>query len=572
MKKILLILVFLFGSVMNWANNDTIRIRDESILYIQQIGDDTNLYDANQIKYHGKKIDNHFNEIVGFWDNTYSALYTRKVSGSLDTSYYCKNDFGSINEITSGFNYIKKFDWLLEDHQGISGHVADCINELVYNSKTKKWNVISHNLFESESQYDVNGYHPRGESVGDVIFEGLLYAIIFALGIYMLVHPLYCKRKDTTILIHSYYDIGVYAILGILTVILLHRNLQIQVITIILLAIIPYLLGFLIFVFKKSRKRIYYCSILVCMIYISLGVYQNCILKDSVTLEDGYRININWQKGTDIIKRNHIKGMLKKLQPYSINLDCENYTLYLMSEPFSWRDLDFVTDEIGAWLSGNSYCTIISFREVQLLKSIIYKTTNVQLDLPSIPEWECLNANKSIVDIGYGDTLYEYTDNYLNQQYRPNLSADTVLPLYDYVLLYGINGKELAYKYHDGYILKNLDEVINAFDSTHSVKNTTFRFAFRPNSIGSRTFVIHGRLRNDIHDDSLPNEIILTSINGVKISEMPDYETFQEKLIESRFESKELDFIDAKTNNIIHRSFPKGLEVYDFFPVFDRVK
>ena len=81
-------------------------------------------------------------------------------------------------------------------------------------------------------------------------------------------------------------------------------------------------------------------------------------------------------------------------------------------------------------------------------------------------------------------------------------------------------------------------------------------------------FIIKGFLREDVSCDTLPTTIRLLSLNGKRVHDIPDYETFEELVMESRYDKKQITAIDIITQSYKSLTLPKGIELYDFYPAF----
>jgi hypothetical protein len=135
------------------------------------------------------------------------------------------------------------------------------------------------------------------------------------------------------------------------------------------------------------------------------------------------------------------------------------------------------------------------------------------------------------------------------------MSADTLLSEYNHVIVAGD-------AYTSDYALE-----CSVVDKDLREGHVGFRLIYRPKNIGARKFFIMG-VAADGAAAEYPQNIILESYNGVSVLEMSDYESFQELVVEERFNAKKLIVNDISINQRIELEIPTGKEMYDFVPLF----
>ena len=313
---------------------------------------------------------------------------------------------------------------------------------------------------------------------------------------------------------------------------------------------------------------------------ISFLVYKQFFsLNEKINLVDGTNLDIHWQRGTCLVKRYYIRNMLQRMVPITIcpeNFDGEQYVVYVSKFEVSEGDFAMVNDEIFSWLHAfrNRPLYGFSYRESRLFLDVLSKVAGVKFDFLSLPEWFYASKGKihmpnncDYTDVDEGSlnqdgllnltgNVPEYTSTYYGLSFRSSLDADTLVPSYNYVFVAGS-----AYECRDSLsvslVNKNFREGL-----------VGFRIIYRPNGIASRNFKIVGHLRSDREDLKLPKSVELISIDELNINDIDDYETFEEKVIESRFKEKTIKFKDLDNNDTISYFHPKGIECYDFKPIF----
>lgn len=316
--------------------------------------------------------------------------------------------------------------------------------------------------------------------------------------------------------------------------------------------------------------------ILAGVIIVFFGLKQFVCVDDTIRLSDGYELNLTWKRGSCLIKRLYVKSMLSNLVPVAVNANGEEYTLYISKYEFSGGNYSVVSDEALSWLFGLCKDPLynFSFRESQILMEYLNLLTGVRFDFMSYQEWASITKDKnhSPNDLDYckvtkGDVsddglvnilgnMPEYTYSYYSGNYRVGMAADTLVQSYTNVLVAGS-----AFECSDSLNLS----IVNK-----NVRNglVGFRLVFRPDDIGARKFSVKGFLRSDKVSTGLPKKISLVSVDGLRVEELANYESFEELLIEGRLADRKFEAVDLSDNKVFYYDQPQGLEYYDFVPEF----
>jgi len=321
-------------------------------------------------------------------------------------------------------------------------------------------------------------------------------------------------------------------------------------------------------------------TVLGSVIIIFFAYKQFYCIDEHIRLQDGYELNVTWKRGTGLLKRAYVRKILLNLTPVTVNADDDKYTLFVSKHEFSEGNLFVISDEtfacFFAGIERPLYC--FSFREAQLVLEHMKLLTGVNLDFLTYAEWSSLAGNKrhSPNDLDYckvkkgevsadglvniTSNMPEFTSSYYGGNYRISMAADTMYRSYNNILVAGS-----AYECTDS---------INVSVVNKNVRNglAGFRLVFRPNDVGARKFTINGYLRNDKEYTGLPEKIKLVSIDGDLIDHLPNYESFEELLIEGRLKKRRFEGVDLACDTLICFTQPEGLEYYDFEPEFSFVR
>lgn len=561
------------------ASNDSIRFKliDGSTF----IGTQSTIWsDSTSNYFKGLVTTTDFCQSKGYYqieNESFNPLFVRITNAATDTilSYLSTGHGKYIRNIFSKDLFI---------YDEITGNSTDSIFSYSksYDSDKNRW-TISYKF--NDYQYGCS-YTPQNDSLKDISTSSdsdspfmwtLHYIIMIILSLAILFYPL-VNFWDNPILSKIIVIISVALIF--LGLILVDTWTQKQL-SFIFFSLLPIpLLSALV------RKKLLHLILhaLLCTIVISSWIYFLFYnLNDNATLSDGTKVSIHWRKGTDCIKRHLIKKMLNKMVPVSVSDHGKQYTVYVNKHEFSETDFKVLNDEMYEWafaLFGihEKPLNDFSFREAQIVLSMIKNLSDIKLDFLSYHEWQSASrgihhairqVDSELRDVDDGaanevglvniaDNASEYSSSYA-QGVRISICGDTLYPSFDGVLVCGNAFSDDEPK--DSTIInKNL-----------RIGSVGFRLSYRPQDIGAQKFHIIGHLRSDI-SISLPRNILLVSVNGRYFKSFDSYESFEEFMIENRGSKKLIEAIDhLNPNSIIKITMPPGLGYYDFVPYFSFV-
>ncbi|MBO7074730.1 MAG: hypothetical protein J6W12_07470 [Bacteroidales bacterium] len=537
--------------------------------------------------YKGTIRDNKFNTGRGYWDLNWDKLHLYIINGAGDIIYRNNSYDNDIASKSCWFwelleinrSSLKKCSWT----EWLVGDEDDrWIRYKTYKPKTREWQIISfieNTDYANGIKYSDDFLHDWDWTSDDNIMWNLALSIILIWGLYMLLTPIsgnhrYLIPNKVSIIIGIVLFVG-YCFLD--------RFTRKQMITPIIIASVFYILYLFI-----NNDRIKQITLLLSFVFLIGGEsYQFFILKDTAYLHDGKKVQLNWRRGTDVIKRMRIKRIINNMIPIHIPDSDGNlkYTVYINKYEFTNGDKGIVSDALFGCINSKRPLYNISYREAQLLTENMCKLTGLKFDLPTLDEFNCAKkdeysyeyyADEKKVNNGkpnaYGlyhmtSNVPEYTSSYSNMKTKIGLAGDTLIKSYDYVFVDGgvyiCGTNDIFYSLADNHI-----QIYSVVNKNYNIDNCGFRLVYRPDNIGSREFVIKGVLRNDKHCANYPKHIQLLSIDSHEINSMPNYESFQEKLIERRFHNSKLTAIDLTTNELIQLDIEPGYEPYDFYPEF----
>lgn len=539
----------------------------------------------------GILIDNKFNKAIGFWDvegDNLHVLFTNGYNSS--ESYY--DNIGYDNEkgkkARHFYEYLKigsrpkENKWIETIDEG---------NEAIWNKKTYhpekgRWMIRrsrSHSDYERGIYYtktqlhDVSWHWDHRLFIGYfgsffVLFCGLLMLFKPITGDYKLLLPLKVSIIIGSIIMIVYY--------------FLNSFLRRQILTPIWICACPFLLCELL----KNRKLKRIVQFLICLVFLIGGeCYQFLYLNEKTFLGDQSQIELHWRVGAGLVKRYYIKKMVNNMIPVVVNKGTPNeYVIYMNKYEFSEGDREVIIDEYTLF-NIKRPAKDLSFREAQILSEKLSELTGLNFGLPRVEEYQsAIKGEESYETAEMGDEIKvrkgepnengfvfltsnvaEYTYSYSNNKKRLNIDGDSLVQSFDFVFVSGLaenyGSKDLCYSMTNEHLLTMYD-IVNKNDG--GAGNIGFRIVYRPNDIGKREFVIKGKLRNEKKTSGFPEEILLLSLNGNAVSNMANYETFQERLIESRFREKEIKAIDLSSDKTVQLNMPVGYEYYDFIPEF----
>lgn len=533
--------------------------------------------------YKGILYDKAFHMYKGYFDKEYNPFHYREEFGV----------FGEHNDTNYGNLVVNESEWEVSHYlyeknsEKEYNRNHDIIGlkplrfEKKYSAKRGRWDIVwkiefdKNHKCQCSTKYDKKGYFYNAEKMETepIVYTVGYFCIVFG-GVFLFLWPFHRFWPD----VFSPLVLAIISLLfSILFFICFSRYEREQIINIIVA------FSILFFCINPIKSRVvrnclqfFICTALFSFTCIFCFVHTSGVLK----LGDESKISVSWAPGTDFIKRVYIKEMFHDFMPVPIKNDKNQYTLYMNRLEFSEADFGIITDDLFSLLGvlfNKEPLVEISYRECQLLIEKLNKITGVVFDMPTVNEWECATNGTNYyrssskldpVSVGisnkYGlvhivSNAAEYASNYYPDVKILSLDADTLINSYDFVAF--CVGDSIG-NHRKCYVDKNSNE------STYLGIPITFRLVYRPNNIGRRHFNIKGRLRSDKNNDTLPKDILLISLNGEKVRQLPNYETFQERLIESRYGKKTIEAIDLSTQENISLSFPEGIEFYDFVPEF----
>lgn len=573
MKNVILIILFSTIEVTTLvANNDTIRIIQSDSSRFEGIKYGISVDSLPVYKGTVKHMD--FSRDVGFFelkDNILQFLYTRRTNAAGDTIFI--NDFLNALyqfEIYREDSYVQFQDYKSSNKQQYHGSKT-------YYNKKYRWKFFTMST-DGESAwgncYDVGDdslYNLNDNRTKDTIMIGLLFFIMVTCALWIFFRPLteIERWKMPLILL-----IGI-TVLSLCLTLFLDGYIRNQL----AYPLLSFWLIYLVEKYLKVKSIIikvifhYILCVLVTSFWIYMQFYQ---VYDTVKLADGTKVEIQWRRGTDLPKRFFFKQMISKMVPVQVSDHGNHYNVYVSKYEFREGEWPVVNDEIFSWISyflHDEPKGDLSFREARFVVQFLKRICGVNFDFLTYSEWQsaALKQPHSPHENDYCDVdegspnefglfniagnIPEYTSDYCGTN-RLGLSADTLITSYN-----NINVAGYPFICEDSISFSFMNKNVR----TGSVG---FRLIYRPNDIGARRFYIKGTLRSDRAFTKLPKEIKLISIDGHNISELDNYESFEDLLIECRFKKYSVQAKDMSTKKIFHFNQAKGFEYYDYEPVF----
>ena len=529
------------------------------------INDSTVLYWTNQ-------YDEHFNQITGYYiiESTH-PLFIRLINGANDVIYYNT----SWNKIIQQETFTEK-DYFLNEENLTSQEESTYLNYKNYNKDKQKWAIYTKsndNSYQAGRLYDINRnclYNISTENhYKDDLFMSRLIFFLLVYFAYAIFLPFLNCEKMAKI----WFFLGF--VIAISSTIFLENHIQLQLI----LPLIVLISTSLLFKIPKYKGKIRYISqfIIGTFIICFFTYMQFFNLNSKVKLADGKIINIKWQQGTCLIKRQLVKNIFSYLVPVTIYAKNKKYVIYISKYEFSEGDFAIINNEILSWFIApliKRPLTAFSFRESQIVLEIINNLCGVKLDFLSLEEWKYVSqqkkhspnlleyswVNKGNVNqfglVNISDNVSEYTSNYFASNFHLGLAADTIIKNYNNIIVAGN-----AYYSKDSidwcFVNKNIRD-----------GKVGFRIVYRPENIGSRKFSITGYRCSEEDHINIPKSIKLIAIDGQKIEDINNYESFEELLIENRYKNRMIEAIDLSNISKIFISQPEGADYYDYVPMF----
>ena len=505
--------------------------------------------------YVGTLYSSDLHQYTGFWYNDFTPKNILYISFNGDSFLFNKHELSFINDrivcygsaeyrVYNGLGAMKYYDY-----------------------EENYWYTIDYyrNRYNKESSI----LEPV-EDESDSVFISIVHFLAFSLALFLLLQPVSGDGKGKFSIIYS-------LILSVLLIILYYifttKYLRSQLVFPMMGFFLPYALKFFIRGIKHVIAHVVLSGII--LVFWSWFLFFN--LDEVVCMSDGTPVNVQWQTGTSPLKRHVVKKIIANLLPVKVRDHDADYVVYVSKYELSREEFDVINDELFAWIGyllREEPLYGYSYREAMIILGRFKEISNVDFDFLSYNEWKSATlgknheARKSITDlldvdegvpneyglVNFTSNLPEYTSTYL-VSYRLGLSADTLISEYNHVLVAGN-----AYK-------TDCAADFSAVDKDLRDGIVGLRLIYRPKSIGARIFFIQG-IAVDGASAEFPRNIILESYNGVSVLDLPDYESFQEMVIEERFNAKRMIVYDIYDNHRIELEIPAGQELYDFIPHF----
>lgn len=514
----------------------------------------------------GFYLDNGNEEVCGNW---------RTINGANDTTYF-NVQYNKVVQIESIW-YDKEYYQLSKINLSSPNwkEIAYCKS---YKNDEQEWAIYTKttdDVFQFGSAYNIDKNifydisYEENHSDDNLMISITLFFLIYVAWIVFL--PLW--DNDNVVLVWSFVGF----LLSLISSIFIENHLQRQL----FLPLLAIVLTSVLFKIPQYIGKIRYISqfILGVMIISFFAYNQFFVLNETVKFADGQKIDIKWQRGTCLIKRFYIRKIFSNMTPVLVNSDGNEYVVYVSKYEFSEDELSVINNEIFFWFCGsfNSPLDNLSFREAQIVLEILRNCTDVKFDFLSYKEWRAASLYKKhspnqleYEDVNEGkandnglvnilENMPEYTSNYYAGNYRLGLAADTLIRSYNNIIVAG-SPYQCTDSINIGFVNKNIRD-----------GRVGFRLVYRPNDIGSTKFCIMGHLRSDRNYMERPKSIKVVSIDGHRIEDLSNYESFEELLIECRFKNKIIEAIDLSDGKIFNIQNPKGFEYYDFEPIFSFV-
>ncbi len=566
-RHIFLPIVFFMPLLLN-ANNDSIRKRfpDNSSFVGKKWGEDSlNVYK-------GKHVDVNFTQALGYFKflgEELNPLYVRIINGASDTSFLNRNIWENNKTYATFYQTNYTYFEITDDT------LPRFIKSKLYNYSEKKWYIQNRSddyVWGHRYDTSLDQIDDLSESYNtDRYMLYIIFAILVSLALWAIFSPIVGENKWQL-------NPGVCVVCSMIFIITVlfavDRWTQLQLFWPLMSLWILFILARL---YKEENVKVAIFHLCVSFIIVlGWGYFQFYSLESHITLSKGYTIHIHWRKGTDWTKRIVIKRILQNMVPVPVNDHNSSYTVYASKYEFTEGELAILNDDIFGWipyLFHNDALTGLSFREAQLILQIIENLSGVKLDFFTYPEWQsaslgiehaCHKNELESVDEGiqnkYGivniaSNAPEFTSSYY-PTIKLGINADTLIGTVNNVYVAGsayVNNSPINYSL----VNKNLKE-----------GGVGLRLIYRPHQIGTRKFYVKGyKCKNNI-DNNTPLEILLVSIDGRLITTFPNYESFEEYVIEHFYETKHIEALNTQTNKVENIIIPPGWGTYDFVPFF----
>ena len=497
-----------------------------------------------------------FSQYTGFWYNDFTPRNVFSISFSGDSFLLNNQKYFFINR-TECYSSEK---YSVFNEQG--GR-----NLKYYDYEKGFWYTIDNNSNRYNRESSIL------ESVddeNDSSFISIFHFLAVSLVLFLLLRPITGKGKGK---LPTIYSLILCALLIIPYYVFTTKYLRSQFVYPMLTFSLLYALRFL----TTGLKYIVAHFVLSGIILVFWLYFLFFNLNEVVCMSDGTPVNVQWQTGTTPLKRHVVKKIIANLVPVKVRDHDTDYVVYVSRYELSKEEFGIINDEVLAWIGyllREEPLYDFSYREARIVLKRLKEISNVDFDFLSYNEWKAATlgktheASRSIMDLldvdegepnEYGlvnltSNLPEYTSTYFTTS-RLGLLADTLISEYNHVLVAGN-----AYT-------SDMAMDCSVVDKDLRIGFVGLRLIYRPRNIGARRFFIQGIAVNDVLAE-LPSKIILESYNGVSVSDLPDYESFQEMMIEERFNARRIIVHDISLNQRIELEIPAGQEWYDFTPCF----
>ena len=291
--------------------------------------------------------DKDFSVTTGFYAND-NVWFKRIINGANDT-IYMNSQLGKIIQVENlwfddTYYQLRRINFSASnwaEYFQCKNYDNDEHRWAIYNKATDgDWQVGSEYCIDKHLFYDISG-----EGGDDSSFIAVLLFFIIYVA-YAVIFPYWnCGKYENYIWI--WWLIGFLLSLGIALFIgsYWQRQLFLPLFVIISTSIL----------FKIPRyvgKVRYISQCLIGLFIVGLFTYKQFFdINDTVEFADGKKLNINWEKGTCLIKRYYIKQMFSNMIPVEVKSRGKKYVLYVSKYEFSEDDFSVVVDEPLNWLN-----------------------------------------------------------------------------------------------------------------------------------------------------------------------------------------------------------------------------
>ncbi len=501
---------------------DTINIKNDTFSFYGRLE-----FFQKDLVYYGKLLTRELETYNGYFQTmpykSYDNCYARKVKMNGDTTFIN----GTRHETLKNNSY------------KISGHDTKAYynDTKIYDSEKKVWKNLYNGTEYYNSDSIIEVYNEEISLFTSFWIFVRAYTITFIL-IVLLLYPFFKNFEH-------FWDLGLkkaFVVSLVLTLVYFfifdtfeQNQFKFPAHTLMWLSLIITLL------LHKHKPLLRKLNTIVFAIMMVFWIIFQTMYLDEIIIKNNHEIKVSWRKGTDLIKRIFIKKIISEM----IVCECvdtknTNFDIFVSPTFVSQSFYDLIFDfSLYDAIMGSSKATNVSYRDAKQIIKIIKQISNIDFDIITYAEYQQVFHDNSIGE--------EFTSSYYIQ---PCIS---------------LSANNLLYSYNNVVVCPTTKNGKNIKDT--ETDRAPFRLVYRTNN-KKRKFDILGYKRSEIIDNNIPNCIKLLSLNGVDIQKMYDYETFYEKLIESRFNKKEIEVLDTINNTNMTLTMPKGYELFDFMPLF----